>query len=129
MKQLIALSLIILPLGLNAQGKHHVFTDIGYNTSYSGSGFSATYSHKIAPRLGLGAGVQAYNDANFNRVKKAAYLDLRAYWPIKKSLLFLHGGAGVSFYKEYTRPYTRMPGKAFFSGFGFGYAYMVNKRG
>ena len=129
MRQLIALSFIVLPFGLQAQNKNNIFTDVGYSTSYSSPGISATYSRKISPRLGLGAGVQVFNDAMINRVKKTAYIDLRVYRYINKSLLFFHGDAGVNFSQSYKTTFTSIPGKTFFSGFGFGYGYMINKRG
>lgn len=129
MKALIAIAFIALPQVASAQNKHSVFADAGYNSSYNSLGGSITYSRKIAPRLGIGAGVQVFNDANISRVKKAAYLDLRAYWPVRKSLLFTMVDAGANFYKGYTTPFTKMPGRSFFSAFGFGYGYTINKRG
>ena len=129
MKAIIGLAFLTLPLNAQAQGKHSIFADAGYNSSYGSPGGSITYSRKVAPRLGIGAGVQVFNDANISRVKKAAYLDLRAYWPVRKSLLFTMVDAGANFYRGYSTAFTEIPGRSFFSAFGFGYGYMINKRG
>ena len=133
-----AILLIFSFIAADAQ-KNNFFGDIGRNSTGNAiPGGSFTYSRKVAKHWGLGAGVQAYDYAQTDLSRKkihqfipTVYADLRAYVPIKRSLLFFIGDLGLSIYRSrnnmsiYEMPHSNSA----YLGLGMGYHYRITKRG
>jgi hypothetical protein len=110
-----------------AQNKNNIYVDIGCNAV----GISATYDKKLTRHFDVGVGLNTYDFsyAQYGNVRTACYVDLRPYWLIRRSLLFVFGDIGVAMNGG------KEPNAATLSRFGlyitsgFGYCYQINKRG
>ena len=112
-----------------AQSKNNLYADLTLNNL----GTSVTYDRRVVKHFDMGIGV-SLNDFNgdpyYNR-RMAAFIDLRPYRVIKRSLFFAIVDIGFAFYggrlpapgTTTIRPYNP------YVGLGIGYGYRINKRG
>jgi hypothetical protein len=109
------------------QEKNNIFLDLGCNTL----GISGTFDRRLSKHFELGAGLNYYDYAfeNDKNLRTAAYVDLRPYWSIGRSLLFVNGNVGLAIlggldpHPDYTEFVT------WYTALGVGYCYRINKRG
>jgi hypothetical protein len=129
-KQLILIALLLASTATFAQKKNDLYYA---DVAVTRLGLSATYDHKFARHLAVGAGVNVY-DWGFGPINTAAaiYADVRPYWRIRRSLLFILADVGLAFYDKNDPPpysYSSYSDFGVHTALGFGYGYMITRRG
>lgn len=128
-----ALAIMMAPICAHAQ-KNNVFADIGIHGDFT-PGASVTYNHKLTNHFGVGGGTQMYMERvsitskSTTIYKPAIYGDLRGYFPIGKSILFLLGDLGLHIYhgaSALNAGETRNNG--LYVGMGVGYGHSIGKK-
>ncbi len=132
---LLAVLLLLTFLGARAQN-HNFFADIGMSSSGNIPGVSFTYNKMLRKHLGLGAGVQGYEFTNYygstlttRQFVPAVFADVRAYVPVRRSLIFFLGDLGMNIYRSTGGGYERPHSNGLYHGFGAGYHYRAAKSG
>jgi hypothetical protein len=110
-----------------AQNRNNIYAELGCTNL----GMSATFDRKVFKHLDIGAGVLTnyYSSEKYNKVRSALYLDIRPFWKIRKSLLFLPVDVGLALIGGPQPVHYSVSPAGFYVGTGFGYGYMINKRG
>jgi hypothetical protein len=108
-----------------AQNRDNLYADIGCNVP----GISVTYDRKLVNHfdIGLGANFYDYNDHTYN-VRSAVFVDLRPYWTIGRSTLFLPVDVGLGYIGGHS-PNVTLSYVNLYTGLALGYYYRISKRG
>jgi hypothetical protein len=130
-KKLILIALLLASTATTfAQKKRNdLYVDLALNIP----GISATYDHRVMRHLEVGGGISVYNwNTTPLNLSTAIYADVRPYWRIGRSLLFIHGDVGLAHYSEKKNPqYSDLSYSKFgiHTALGIGYGYMITRRG
>jgi len=127
MKNILTVLLLIAGCSVAvAQNKHNLFVDVGINEH----GIGATYDRKLTRHFDIGAGVNTYNFSSepHAKVRSAVYLDIRPYWTIRKSMLFLFVDIGGSYNSGPEPDSFSVAPVTLYNTLGFGYSHRINKR-
>lgn len=124
--RLLALFILLCACDVSAQNKDNYFAGIGINIP----GASLVRDKSILRHLDLGLGVNINKaDETYLNTRLSAFLDLRPYFLFRKNLIFIPVDAGWSVYNGTQPKNDNMQRSGFYSSFGVGYAYLINKRG
>jgi hypothetical protein len=127
MKNIVAILLALASFTVaEAQSKNNVFADIGINER----GIAATYDRKLTRHFEIGAGVNSYYYKNERTKSRTAfYVDLRPYWVIGKSTLFVIVDIGGVYNAGSLPDSESFAPVTVYGNLGVGYHYRINKRG
>jgi len=122
-------------VGARAQN-HNFFADIGMSSSGDIPGVSFTYNKMLKKHLGLGGGLQGYEFTRYygsarttRQFMPAVFADVRAYLPVRRSLIFILADLGLNIYRGSGGGYERPHSNGLYSGLGAGYHYRATKSG